>query len=312
MDPQFLALAKTGVMWRHGIEQIDKDLPCIHDTLQPVRELLYRLLCISCATEYGQRGMNRFVQPIVLVNPCEPETLTVLTTQPLDVRKQLIFNTMLNCTEQTVRRLGDHNIIKHIFLLDKVVQKDLSITAADEVQDTEKIKEHIGASLTCASILFAIKNKLIPEKYIDPVIMACFCCAMDETPQKLAARPGPTRITIAAQFMVILKHARLLASLLGLEELLPLPSTIFQPFIYIPLHGTAFKISQKDRFHNEDAEIFEYYKDISSNKSFIKYKNLITSTAGCCYDSVIDQYLKTKAALLEHKTLGTHKSIKTK
>ena len=129
---------------------------------------------------------------------------------------------------------------------------------------------------------------------------------MDETPQKLAARPGPTGITIAAQFMVILKHARLLASLLGLEELLPLPSTIFQPFIYIPLHGTAFKISQKDRFHNEDAEILEYYKDISSNKSFIKYKNLTTSTAGCCYDSVIDQYLKTKAALLEHKTLGTH------
>ena len=46
MDPQFLALAKTGVMWLHEIEQIDKALPCIHDILQPVRRLLYRLLCI--------------------------------------------------------------------------------------------------------------------------------------------------------------------------------------------------------------------------------------------------------------------------
>ena len=74
--------------------------------------------------------------------------------------------------------------------------------------------------------------------------------------------------------MVILKHARLLASLLGLEELLLLPSTIFQPFIYIPLHGTAFKISQKERFYNDDALVLEFYKYFSGNKTFIKYKTL--------------------------------------
>ena len=141
--------------------------------------------------------------------------------------------------------------------------------------------------------------------------MACFCCAMDEVPPKLAARPGPTGVTIAAQFMVVLKHARLLASLLGLEELLPLPSTVFQPFIYIPLHGTAFKISRKERFYNEDAAVLEYYKDVLLNKSYIKYKNLITS-ADCTYTSEIDQYLRTKAVLLDRNTLDTHKSVKTK
>ena len=116
MDPQFLALVKNGIMWRYEIEQIDKALPCIYDILQPVRKLLYRLLCISDVTEYGRRGMRRFVQPEVSVNPCEPETLSVLTTLPFDVRIQLIFNAMLNCTEQSVRKWGDHNnITKHFF-----------------------------------------------------------------------------------------------------------------------------------------------------------------------------------------------------
>ena len=92
--------------------------------------------------------------------------------------------------------------------------------------------------------------------------MACFCCAMDEVPPKLAARPGPTGVTITAKFMVVLKHARLLVSLLGLEELLPSPSTVFQPFIYIQLHGTTFKISLKECYY-EDVEFLKYYKDLT-------------------------------------------------
>ena len=62
MDPQFLALVKNGIMWRYEIKQNDKALPCVHDILKPVRKLLYRLLCISDVTEYGQCGMDRFVQ----------------------------------------------------------------------------------------------------------------------------------------------------------------------------------------------------------------------------------------------------------
>ena len=42
MDPQFLALVKSGIMWRYEIEQIDKALPCIHDILQ---------LFVSCYTD---------------------------------------------------------------------------------------------------------------------------------------------------------------------------------------------------------------------------------------------------------------------
>ena len=172
----------------------------------------------------------------------------------------------------------------------------------------------MGAALTCACILFANKIKLIPEEYTDALIMACFCCAMDETPPKLAGRPGPTGVTIGAQFMLILKHARLLASLLGLEELLPLPSSIFQPFVYIPLHRTAFKIFWKEHFHNDDKVVLEYYKDLVRNKNFIKYRNSITTavTPTDCFADIVDQYLSTKVVLLDRKTSATTHDQKLK
>ena len=313
MDRQFLALVKNGILWRDEIEQLDEKLPCIHETLQPIRKLLYKLLCLSRVTEYGQCGVGGFDRLTINITPCAPDTLSALTLLPLDIKMELIFNALLTCnfTSQNIEIMDDDSIKQNIFLLERALRQKSPGVAANELKDTEKIKEYVAASLTCACIIFAIKNELIVKNYTDPVIMACFCCGMDEVPPKLAARPGPTGVTIAAQFMVVLKHARLLASLLGLEELLPLPSTVFQPFIYIPLHGTAFKISQKERFYNEDAAILEYYKDISLNKSFIKYKNLISSV-DCTYTSVIDQYLRTKAVLLDRKTLDTHKSVKTK
>ena len=68
MDRQFLSLVKNGVMWRDEIEQLDEDLPCIHETLQPVRNLLYKLLSLSQVTEYGQHGVVGLNQ-----KPCQLE-----------------------------------------------------------------------------------------------------------------------------------------------------------------------------------------------------------------------------------------------
>ena len=312
LDGQFLALVKNGIMWRYEIEQLDERFPCIHETLQPVRMLLYKLLCIPRVTEYGQHGMDTFGRFIIKVKPCKPETLRDLTELPLSLKIQLIFNALLTCAEQklSIEHMDDDDIREKIFLLGNLKQT-LHIAAADE---SEKIKEYIGAALTCACILFVIKNKLIPKKCIDALIMACFCCAMDETSPKLAARPGPTGVTIGAQFMVILRHARLLASLLGLEELLPLPSSIFQPFIYIPLHGTAFKIFRKQHFYNDDKLVLEYYIDLLLNKSFIKYRKCITTTTTPtdCFADIVDQYLSTKVVLLDRKVSATTHDQKLK
>ena len=311
MNRQFLSLVKSGMMWQDEIEQLNEEFPCIHETLQPVCNLLYKLLSLSQVIEYGQHGVVGFLQLEINIMPCKPETLSALTILPLDVKVQLIFNALLTCnvTKQSINIMDDGSVKEKIFLLGNIAKQKLLV---DDLKDTEKIKEYIDGALTCACILFAIKNNLILEKYIDPVIMACFCCAIDEVPPRLAAKSGPTGVTIAAQFMVILKHAWLLASLLGLEELLLLPSTIFQPFIYIPLHGTAFKISQKECFYNDDAVVLEFYKSFSGNKTFTKYKNLITST-DCFFNSVINQYLRTKAVLLDCKISGTtKKSVKIK
>jgi len=117
---------------------------------------------------------------------------------------------------------------------------------------------------------------------------------------KLAARPGPTGVTIASQFMVILQHAWWITSLLGLREQLPLPSTIFQPFVYIPLHGTAFKIARNEKFYGEDTTTKEFYNRIRSGKEFINFEKLVKSHYfnNDSFFDVVHQYIRTKRDLL--------------
>ena len=119
LDRQFLALVRNGIMWRYEIEQLDEQFPCIHKILRPVRMLLYKLLCISHVTEYGQYGIDKFGQFEINVIPCEPETLSVLTKLPVSLKVQLMFNALLTCTEQklSIEHMDDDDIRESIFLL---------------------------------------------------------------------------------------------------------------------------------------------------------------------------------------------------
>ena len=55
--------------------------------------------------------------------------------------------------------MDDNSITDNIFLLGNILK--LTFAAADELpRDIERIKEYIGATLTCVCILFATKNKL--------------------------------------------------------------------------------------------------------------------------------------------------------
>ena len=93
INRQFLGLVKNSIMWRSEIEQLDDWLPCIHEILQPVRELLYKLLCLSHAvTEYGQHCIDSYVRLRIDIIP---ETLSALTKLPFDVKTKLMFNALL-------------------------------------------------------------------------------------------------------------------------------------------------------------------------------------------------------------------------
>jgi len=52
--------------------------------IQPACKLLYKILCISHVTEYGQQGVSGFVQENVDITPCKSETFLTLTELPLD------------------------------------------------------------------------------------------------------------------------------------------------------------------------------------------------------------------------------------
>jgi len=305
MHKNFLSFTKTGVVWRSEIEQLDESKSCIHEIMQPARELIYKLLCIPHVTEYGQLGIDGYTKVEINVNPCKVDTISALRDLQFDQKVMLVFNALLNCQVKFgIEKMNDNS---EIFLFKDVA--DLKVCGVDlKDSDSDEAKDFFRATLTCACLLFAVKCDVVSEPYITPLIMACFCCALGKTPPNLAARPGPTGVTIASQFMVILQHARLIASLLGLHVYLPLPSTIFQPFVYIPLHGTAFKISRKDRFHGDDTKIKEFYNSNSANRSFRKFKDLLKSANN--FATIVDEYMSTKRDLLQVTT--TSKSGKKK
>ena len=297
MHKNFLSFAKTGVVWRSEIEQLDERMPCIHEILQPARKLMYKLLCVPHITEYGQLGVDGYTKVEIDVNPCKVDTISALRDLPFDQKVVLVFNALLNCQVKFgIEKMNDDSVVNEIFLLKGIVdQKILGVDLKDS--DSDEAEDFFRATLTCVCLLFAVKCNLVCEPYITPLIMTCFCCTLGRTPPKLAARPGPTGVTIASQFMVILQHARLIASLLGLHIYLPLPSTIFQPFVYIPLHGTAFKFSQKEKFHGDDVKIKNFYDNMSTNRSFRKFKNLVTSADS--FATIMNEYINTKRDLLQ-------------
>ena len=308
MHKNFLSLTKTGIMWRSEIEQLDESMPCIHEVTQPVRKLVYKLLCISSVTEYGQLGVDRHIQVEIKVSPCKADTILTLRGLPFDQKVASIFNALLNCqTKFGIDKMNDDSVLNEVFLLKGVA--DQRIHGVDlKYPDSDEAMDYFSAILTCVCLLFAIKCNVVKEpQYITPLVMTCFCCALGKMPPKLAARPGPTGVTIGSQFMVILQHARLIASLLGLHVYLPLPSTIFQPFVYIPLHGTAFKISQKDKFRGDDVSIKKFYESMSTNRSFRKFKDLVTSSDS--FVAIINGYMSTKKDLSQVATISKPQKV---
>uniref|UniRef100_A0A1X7UCL7 Asteroid domain-containing protein n=1 Tax=Amphimedon queenslandica TaxID=400682 RepID=A0A1X7UCL7_AMPQE len=115
-----------------------------------------------------------------------------------------------------------------------------------------------------------------------------------------STRPGPKGVTMSSHLMITLTHARWLLSLLGIHQELPLPSSVFQPYVYIPLHGTAFKLKQKEKFYGDDAPAKEYYELLSKDRVFQDFKRCICS--GSAIDNigaVCVQYAHTKDAIKE-------------
>uniref|UniRef100_A0A1X7UD54 Asteroid domain-containing protein n=1 Tax=Amphimedon queenslandica TaxID=400682 RepID=A0A1X7UD54_AMPQE len=122
----------------------------------------------------------------------------------------------------------------------------------------------------------------------------------EKLPPRISARPGPKGVTMSSHLMITLTHARWFLSLLGIHQELPLPSSVFQPYIYIPLHGTAFKLKQKEKFYGDDAPAKEYYELLSKGRVFQDFKRCICS--GSAIDNigaVCVQYARTKDAIKE-------------
>ena len=282
LDRKCLPVVKNGILWRDEIEQLDDELPCIYDVLQPVRMIIYKLLCCKSVTEFGQSKINEYVQKqIKVLSPCMPEDLNTL-------REEL-------SREQKISLLAEVFKDPYLIFLLQSVTKSLK-----DVPPTTRVPD-IGSLLACVCFIYSYRNKLIPEDYVTPLLQAFFYCSLEKLPPRISARPGPTGVTMSSHLMITLTHARWLLSLLGIHQELPLPSSVFQPYVYIPLHGTAFKLKQpKGKFYGDDALAKEYYELLSKNKVFQDFQRCI------CSEKAIDnigavcvQYVHTKEAIKE-------------
>ena len=277
-----LPVVKNGILWRDEIEQLDEKLPCIYDDVTlPVRKIIYRLLCCPSVTEYGQHKIDKYVQKQVdVIMPCNPQDLHTL-------RDKLSLEQKISLFVSVMKQPHRFN------MLQSFSESLLQIPPTDRVPD-------MGSLLTCVCFIYSRRNKLIPDEYVTPLLLSCLYCSLGELPPRISSRPGPTGVTISSHFMVILKHARWFLSLLGLHEQLPLPSSVFQPYVYVHLHGTAFKIKQKEKFYGDDVRAKECYNLLCKNEDFKDFQKCI------CSDRAIDnigtvavQYARTRDIIRE-------------
>ena len=295
MDRKCLPVVKNGILWRDEIEQLSDKLHCIYDVLQPVRVIIYKLLCCESVTEFGQSKINEFVQIRIRVpSPCMPKDLNTLREEISCEQKISLFVEVFKLKKPY-----------RIHLLQPLILQPQDIPPVNRVPD-------IGSLLACVCFIYSYRNNLIPEDYVTPLLQSFFYCSLKKLPPRISARPGPTGVTISSHLMITLTHAQWFLSLLGIHQELPLPSCVFQPYVYIPLHGTAFKLKQKEKFYGNDAPAKEYYELLSKNKVFQDFKKCICS--GSAIDNigaVSVQYVHTKEAikeLLDKKAQGSKMS----
>ena len=280
LNPKFLSIVICGKFWRIDVPQLEDDGECIHRRLLFIRRLLYRLVCVNEVMEYGQSFVKSMVFGEKIAIPlCEEKLLDGLRQLSLEQRMLIIFNVFTKGTD--------------VGISPELLETSITLSPS--------INLDICAVLSCTCLLYAISHDIVPSEYIFPLILSCFCCSLQEKSPKLAARPGPKGVTIASRFMSILQHATWFASLLGLGQELPLPSAIFQPFVYIPLHITVFKINQKEKFHGEDAEAKEFYRNLSDNEAAKDFMHCISDNhAADNFRAVIIQYMATKDQLQDY------------
>lgn len=280
LNPKFLSIIICGIFWRINVVQLEDDGKCIHSHLLAIRRLMYKLVCVNEVMEYGQSLVKSMIFGEKVAIPlCEENLLGRLRQLSFEQRMLVIFNVFTKAT--------------HAGLSPELLETSIVLSPS--------INLDICAVLSCTCLLYAISHDIVPKEYIFPLILSCFCCSLQEKSPKLAARPGPKGVTIASRFMSILQHTIWLASLLGLGQELPLPSAIFQPFVYIPLHITVFKINQKEKFYGEDAEAKEFYHNLSSNEVAKDFMHCICDNhAADNFRAVIIQYMATKDQLQDY------------
>ena len=303
MTRELLSIAANAIYWRSCVvETVDESKPeldgplCIDDLLLPIRLVLYKLLGLQRATEYGRtRGCRHKLIQVEVI-----PSMDLLKLNNLERRTQLdkvylltTFLTKAYCLEGVK--------------LDEFFGEPMREAEVDCALVATLLKPVVvSASLLFSYDLSELSSSFNPELTTDVFLITSIMCFLGKAPRKVLTRPTPEATDIATGFACIIEHSYHLASLLGLFEVMPLPAELYQSAVLIPFFNNHMAMSKNpslghsDRQKNktlkhqlranpEMAETYHAFDYIKNLCSFLKLKELLEEiylSSKSCLESI--------------------------
>ena len=269
MTRDIMPIVINGIHW--NFNRIE-DLPpskIINLLLISFHQLVYTLLGIDSICEYtcddDEHQMDYAVLASVITKEPFPNLLMELR-QKNEIQKLCIYFTLLANHTYYQSKTNFNSMLKHY----------------STVQMKGNCMEALISPLTISGcILLACKlNKdFLSAIAQNSLLIACIMCSYGRDPFKTMYRPTSEALNYSSGFSAIMEGAYQLASVLGILEFMPLPSSIYENAALIPFHHIAscklsdLKHKRKlDQQLNETIIIYEYMR---KNKHYIELKDIL-------------------------------------
>ena len=247
-----LLSATNGIYWRWPVvEPVSLGQVCYMDLTLHLRRKVYSLLGQEMVREFGRTSSRSFTHVEVMSA----------------VSKELCYSDW----SESQRLLA---LFRLMTADDMDSDADISSLLSEATTTEEKglasdaISVLPQAVLVCGSLCFMCRVSSAPNcstpvkpSELEALLLTSLFCAASIPPSHVPELPSSRALTLAMQFSHTLHQARLLASVLGLRDALPPPSSLFYPLAYMPHHLAAniSHCSSHEKLQNCSANLVDAY-----------------------------------------------------
>ena len=240
-DPVVVSIG-NGVYWRWPVlEPVSLGQPCFTDLTLPLRKKAYSLLGEGEVFEYGRTSTKSFAS-VPVVGESSGSGVALSDWSELQ-RLVALF-----------RLITDPDLDGSSIFLNGEGASELEGVSLQQLAALPRVV------LVCASLCFMLRLASQPGYHLEPeelqaLLMTCLFCSAGISPVVLPERPSSRALSLGMQFSHTLDQVQLLASTLGLRDVLPPPSSLFFPMAFIPQYMASSVNQQpssnlKEAYHN--------------------------------------------------------------